>query len=147
MSPDRRTPRTGDETTTGATTDPKPESVERIEHDIERTREQLADTVEALAYKADVPARARERATAVKDRATESAAHAAHAVRERADQATHVARERADQAAHVARERADQAVHAAQEAPPRTRALAGGVAAALVAVGAVWLLVRRRRSS
>ena len=146
MSPDRGTPRTGDETTTGATTDPKPESVERIEHDIERTREQLADTVEALAYKADVPARARERATAVKDRATESAAHAAHAVRERADQATHVARERADQAARVARERADQAVHAAQEAPPRTRAVAG-VAAAVAALGAVWLLVRRRRSS
>ena len=132
--------------------------VERIEQEIEQTRGELADTVEALAYKADVPARARERATAVKERATESAAHAAHAARERADQATHVARERADQAAQVARERADQAaqvarqradqaVHAAQEAPPRTRALAGGVAAALVAVGAVWLLVRRRRSS
>ena len=110
--------------------------VERIEQEIEQTRGELADTVEALAYKADVPARARERATAVKERATESAAHAAHA-----------ARERADQAAQVARQRADQAVHAAQEAPPRTRALAGGVAAALVAVGAVWLLVRRRRSS
>jgi hypothetical protein len=147
MSPDR------DETAADSRTD----SVERIEHDIEQTREQLADTVEALAYKADVPARARERATAVKERAAEkatvvrhraaeTATHAAHVAREQADHAAHVAREQADHAAHVARVRADQAVHTAQEAPPRTRAVAGGVAAALAAAGTVWLIVRRRRS-
>jgi cobalamin biosynthesis Mg chelatase CobN len=155
MSPDRGTPRTGDETTVDTTTDAEPGSVEQIEHDIEQTRDQLADTVEALAYKADVPARARERATAVKEsaaekatvvrhRASETATHAAHVARERADQAANVAREQADHAAHVARRRADQAVHTAQEAPPRKRA--AGVAAALAAVGAVWLIVRRRRS-
>jgi hypothetical protein len=38
--------------------------VERIEHEIKQTRGELADTVEALAYKADVPARAKEKAAA-----------------------------------------------------------------------------------
>src|SRR5919202_1324601 len=33
---------------------------EEIRQDIERTREQLGDTVEALAHKVDVPARAKE---------------------------------------------------------------------------------------
>ena len=34
---------------------------EEIRQDIERTREQLGDTVEALAYKADVPARLKDK--------------------------------------------------------------------------------------
>jgi cell division septum initiation protein DivIVA len=142
MSPDRRTPRTGAETTT----DSKPDSVERIEHDIEETRDQLADTVEALAYKTDVPARTRERATAVKETAAEKATVVRQRATETATHAAHVAREQADHAAQVARRRADQAVHTAQEAPPRTRAVVGGMAAVAAAVGTVWLIVRRRRS-
>lgn len=43
-----------------------------IRHEVEQTRERLGNTADALAYKADVPARTKdamsERATAVKDR-------------------------------------------------------------------------------
>jgi chromosome segregation ATPase len=46
------------------------QSPEEIRADIEQTREDLGDTVEALAAKTDVKARARERAQALKADAT-----------------------------------------------------------------------------
>jgi chromosome segregation ATPase len=46
------------------------QSPEEIRTDIEQTREDLGDTVEALAAKTDVKARARERAQALKADAT-----------------------------------------------------------------------------
>jgi ElaB/YqjD/DUF883 family membrane-anchored ribosome-binding protein len=52
--------------TVGETKDP-----DQIRDDIEATRRELGDTVEALAYKADVKARVREKIGATK----ESAAH------------------------------------------------------------------------
>ena len=123
------------------------ESVQEIEQEIERTRGQLADTVEALAYKADVPTRAKEKATAVKERAAEKATHARHVAAEKATQAKDRASETATHTAHVARQKADGAVHTAQESPPRTRAAIGAGAAAFVAaVASVWYVVRRRRS-
>ena len=42
-----------------------------IQHEIERTRERLGETVDELAAKADVKARARAKVTEVKARATE----------------------------------------------------------------------------
>jgi hypothetical protein len=45
-----------------------------IQQEIERTREHLGDTVEELTARADVRARARAKATEMKDRATEAAA-------------------------------------------------------------------------
>jgi LPXTG-motif cell wall-anchored protein len=48
-------------------------STEAIEGDIERTREQLGDTVEALAAKADVKAHAQARVAEVKQQARERA--------------------------------------------------------------------------
>jgi hypothetical protein len=47
----------------------KPRSPEEIERDIEATRGQLGDTVEALAAKADVKAQAKERAQSIKESA------------------------------------------------------------------------------
>jgi ElaB/YqjD/DUF883 family membrane-anchored ribosome-binding protein len=44
-------------------------SPEEIRRDIEATREELGDTVEALAAKADVKAQARERVDSVKEQA------------------------------------------------------------------------------
>jgi ElaB/YqjD/DUF883 family membrane-anchored ribosome-binding protein len=44
---------------------------ERLQQEIEELRSDLGETVEALAYKADVPARAKERGTAVKEEAIE----------------------------------------------------------------------------
>ena len=45
-------------------------SPEAIEADIERQREQLADTVSALQERLDVKTRAREKASELRDRAT-----------------------------------------------------------------------------
>jgi hypothetical protein len=137
---------------------PQSDSVREIEQEIERTRGELADTVEALAYKADVPARAREKATAVKERAAEKATVAKHVAAEKATVAKNAATEKAAHAknrasetathtAHVARQKADGAVHSAQESPPRTKAAIGaGVAACAAAVASIWYVVRRRRS-
>jgi lambda repressor-like predicted transcriptional regulator len=44
---------------------------ERLEEEIEELRSDLGETVEALAHKADVPARVKERGTAVKEDAIE----------------------------------------------------------------------------
>jgi hypothetical protein len=44
---------------------------ERLQEEIEELRGELGETVQALAHKADVPARAKERGTAVKEEAIE----------------------------------------------------------------------------
>ena len=52
----------------GRATGARPGDPEALAEDIERTRERLGDTVEALTAKLDVTARARDRAGQVKDR-------------------------------------------------------------------------------
>jgi transcription elongation GreA/GreB family factor len=49
-----------------------PDRTAEIEADIERQREHLADTVDALAHKLDMKAQAKERASRLADRATTS---------------------------------------------------------------------------
>jgi hypothetical protein len=56
---------------TGGTTFDNPEE---LRHEIERTREELGDTVEALAHKVDVKARVQQRVADVRQRAQASAA-------------------------------------------------------------------------
>lgn len=46
--------------------DPK----EKLQHDVERTRRELGETVEALAHKADVPGRVKEQAQETRLRMT-----------------------------------------------------------------------------
>jgi hypothetical protein len=48
---------------------PPDETPESIRHDIEQTRADLGDTVEALAHKTDVKAQARERIDSIKEKA------------------------------------------------------------------------------
>ena len=67
----------------GKPTDLRPEpgpdaGVAEIEADIEKTRNELGQTVEALAAKTDVKARAHDKAAETKERVTEKA-HAAQA--------------------------------------------------------------------
>ena len=50
-------------------------SPDQIRTDIEHTREELADTAAALAYKADVKARAKERVGEIKGNVTDRASH------------------------------------------------------------------------
>jgi hypothetical protein len=62
--------------TAGATFD----DPEELQHEIERTRAELGDTVEALAYKVDIKSRVQERVADIRRRAQASAAQGARAV-------------------------------------------------------------------
>ena len=55
-----------DTRTTGSPVDEQPRTPEQIRADIEQTREEVGDTVEALAAKTDVKARARDRVEELK---------------------------------------------------------------------------------
>ena len=57
-------------------------TAQELEQEIERTREHLGDTIDELAGKADMKARARARAAEVKARAQERAADASGRVRQ-----------------------------------------------------------------
>jgi hypothetical protein len=97
-----------------------PGETDALQTDIERTREDLGDTVEALAAKADVKARAKVAATDAKERARETANAAA-------ERATHQASEVTD---------------AVRRRPLPVAAVAGGLLAAASAV----VVVRRWRA-
>jgi Protein of unknown function (DUF3618) len=62
----------------GATSDPQ-----EVRQEIERTRQELGDTVEALAYKADVKSRVQERVANISQRAQATGAQGARTVRDR----------------------------------------------------------------
>lgn len=107
-----------------------PQSAEAITADIERTRQELGKTVEALAAKADVKARA-------KHRATEVAGNLRGKARATAEKARAGARSAKDKMA---------------EHGPRAQATTGvrvySVAAVAAAAGALllaWLTMRQRR--
>lgn len=117
-------------------------SPDDIRRDIEQTREEMGDTVEALAVKADVKGRAEERADEVKEQARAKAEEVRERVSEAAAQAADAAPESAQQAAqqaaHAAQHGFEQAVAATRTNP------AGGLGAAFAAGLAVgWLLGRR----
>ncbi|PSM42249.1 DUF3618 domain-containing protein [Streptomyces dioscori] len=130
------------------------EGPEELRRQIEETRSQLGDTVEELASKADVKARAKARGAELKDKASE----AGHSVQGKAVQAGHVVQEKAVVAGHVVQEKAVVAGHVVQERVPQpvrdavTAVVRGGLrnpkpvliagAGVVVAVG----VLRRRRN-
>lgn len=97
-------------------------SPEQIEADIERTRAEMGDTVEQLAAKTDVKARA-------KDKVEETKARVSEKVSGVADQAKQATPESASQGAQ-------QAVTAAQENPEYVKLVGAFAAGAL----AGWIL-------
>jgi ElaB/YqjD/DUF883 family membrane-anchored ribosome-binding protein len=114
----------------------EPDSLAAARADVERTREELGNTVEALAYKADVKARAHDKVDEVK-------AQAAHKVDEVKAQAAHkvdeVKAKAADSAEHAratAQETAVQAQTRVRQVP--TAALAGAAAGLLVLAVVLW---------
>ncbi|RKT53990.1 DUF3618 domain-containing protein [Saccharothrix australiensis] len=116
--------------------------------DIEKTRGELGDTVEALVHKADVPARVKETA----HEGVEQVREGATTVAERVNTAAVVAAEKAQEtAAKVSTQVSDKASHAVDALPPpvaeqvrrHPAAIAVGVAAVAVLV---WRLVRGSRS-
>lgn len=60
-----------------------PDGQQELEKEIERTREQLGETVEALAAKVDVKARAQEKVSRLAARLTGTATEAGQQVRKR----------------------------------------------------------------
>jgi len=102
---------------------------DRIRADIEQTRAELGDSVDALAAKADVKARAKDTAEAAKDRAKA----AAEAAKDRAKAAAEAAGERAKETTEQVRE-------TVRRRPAPVAAALAGVAAVIGAV----VFVRRR---
>jgi len=79
------------------------ENPDVIRRQLERTRDELTDTIDALGYKADVPARAKDRVTDTIDRARGAVAGTTAGVRERTPSAGDVG-DSAGRAVGVARE-------------------------------------------
>lgn len=125
MTPDK--PHKGDETA------PSPEE---LREQVEATREELGETVGALAAKTDVRTRAHEKTTAVTHQVAEKTTQVRTQLRDKATHAAHVVHDRTPE---PVRERADQGMRTARA--HRAPLLAAAGAGALVAL----LFVRRFR--
>ncbi len=102
--------------------------IDDIQADIERTRQELGETVEALSAKADIKARAQDKAAHIKEAVTEQAAHTKDVIAEKANAAQSTERERLSDDSGSVR--------------PRVLVTALVAVAAVVTIGVV---VRRRR--
>ncbi|MET9394510.1 DUF3618 domain-containing protein [Streptomyces sp. NPDC006624] len=133
--------------------EPTTSSPEELREQVERTRHELGGTVQALADRTDVRARAREKAVAVREQAGTKAqawsgqarAKAAHVARTVEEKLPEPLKQKGAAAAEEAKAKAAQAEKVWQDkAPQQVRdhrgALLAGASAALVAI----LLIRRR---
>ena len=100
----------------------------RLQHDIDRVRGELADTVDALAAKADVKSRARGTVHQLKEQASQKAQDVRDQTLAKAPQLTGAVQQRAERAQRVIQD--------------QTGAMAG---AALTVFGLLILRGRRRR--
>jgi Flp pilus assembly protein TadD len=114
--------------------------VEALRAEIKQTRSELGETVQALAAKADVKARAKEQVEVTKQRVKAQAAEATGKVRE----AAHQAGERVRNAATLSAHDSDPEAEPAPGLRPNPVAI-GAVIAGLAAVVGVILIVRGRR--
>jgi ElaB/YqjD/DUF883 family membrane-anchored ribosome-binding protein len=115
--------------TTNGTPQGKPD-VQTLRADIEQTRAELGETVQALAAKADVKARAKEQVEYTKQR-----------VRDQVALATGRAKETATHYGHTVAEQAQ----GTSERVKRNPVPVAAVAAAAVALVAILVVIRRRR--
>ncbi len=123
-----------------------PESLETLTGEIERTREELGETVEALVAKADVTARAREKASQLAGRVSSKAGNASKVTASKAKEAARQVKEQAAARMGAAgtalpepvRSAAKQAASRAQQRQVLLAIAAGG------ALLAGWLVVRQR---
>jgi Protein of unknown function (DUF3618) len=141
-----------------------PDNEQALQEEIERTRQHLGETVDALAAKADVKARAQDKASQVKAQAQDKAGQVKAQAQEKASLLTRrlkikaaQARLRAGVVAASARQRAagttasvakvtpEPVKQAAGNAVASTRRHRGPVAAAVGASVLAWLLIRRWR--
>jgi len=82
--------------------------VEALRAEIKQTRADLGETVQALAAKADVKARAKDQVEQTKQRVKAQAVEATHRVREAAVHAGERVREAAEKTGHLAAEKTSQ---------------------------------------
>jgi peptidoglycan hydrolase CwlO-like protein len=122
----------------GSSKDPGSLSTHELRTQIQHTRDELGETVEALAAKADVKSRAKETAAGLKDQVSLKATHAKEQVTATAAAMGDTIR---DKAPHPHRQH--QAAHAAHGS--NTKLLAGAGAGAGVAVALVLLMVVRHK--
>jgi len=115
--------------------------VEVLRDEIRQTRAELGETVQALAAKADVKARAKESVEQTKQRVRQSAVEATEKLRGQATQATGKLRGQATSAVHTAVASAEDASQRARKNPVPW----ASVAAAGVAIVVVLLVIRGRR--
>jgi hypothetical protein len=125
---------TGEPAPPGTSQTGEPQETERLREDIAATRAELADTVEALAAKGDLKARAKDKVAEVKAAAGEQAGQAAQTTKVKAAQVGRQAQEKITEVTAKAKERAPMA--------RRSGAAAAAVAAGLVLV---WMWRRRAR--
>lgn len=104
--------------------------VQMLREEIRQTRAELGETVQALAARADVKARAKEQVEQTKQRVREQIAHTTERVR---DTATHYA--------HTAAEQAQDTTERVRRNPMPLAV----VAAVVVSLVAILVVVRRRR--
>lgn len=116
-----------------------PESLQALTDEIERTREELGETVEALVAKADVKARARDKATEVAGRVSSMASQVKGTASQVKEQAAARAGTAGAAAPEPVRRAASRAVSIAQKRQILIAIAIGG------AVLAGWLTVRQRR--
>ena len=118
--------------------------VEALRAEIKRTRADLGETVQALAAKADVKARAKEQVEQTKQKVKAQAVEATEKVRGAAAAATDRVRHAGASARAAAAEAGDQA-QGATEQVRRNPIPVAAVLAGVVAVIGVILIVRGRR--
>ena len=109
-----------------------PDDQQELEQEIEKTREQLGETVEALAAKVDVKARAREKLSQLTGRLKSKAIEA----RGKATEATRQLR--LQDKANQAKQQAGQAGQQIKKRP-----IPAGVTAGLIGVLVLFALIRR----
>jgi len=131
------------------TAEPPTPAEAAVASDIQATREELGQTVEALAAKADVKARAREQARNISGRLRGKATDAARSARSTAGPVTSRVKDRATAGGGRVRQAMPEP---ARHAATRAGAAAKDKRAAVAAAGAglvlgCWLVLRRRRRS
>ena len=134
MSTDNETKAPAAGTDTGGQ-EPDDKSPEQIQKEIETTREELGETVEAVAAKTDVKAQAKRKAASVKDQVASKAADTKEKVSATADDVKAKTQAAAPESATAG---AQQAQQIARE-NPMPAAIAGAFAAGVI-VG--WLISR-----
>ncbi|MWA15261.1 DUF3618 domain-containing protein [Streptomyces sp. BA2] len=121
---------------------------------VERTRHDLGETVEALAAKTDVKARAQEKAVAIKGQTATKAAELSEQARAKATEAAHVlqdkvpdqVKDKAAVATGQVKAAAGQATEVWQDkAPEQVRSRRAGYLAGGAALVVAYVLVRRKR--